>query len=201
MVSEMGRNNQQEGAENSAVSFCVEPTRRAGEDQRRLQCGDVSQPSSVGSTVSQAGRHIRPPHLLARRRIALAAALWWLGYVAHARPLAQVADIARVDLIEHNHVYDAFGVQWRFDVWVYRRWDSLSNHHEIVAWRWASNNQQGWLPAPVWEGGFWRQTFRDSSADGMLRQVVAPEMVATFSNFDVELHERGRLRVSQREGL
>ena len=120
---------------------------------------------------------------------------------AAARPLATVADVARVDLIEHNHVYDAFGRQWRFDVWVYRRWDFSSNYHEVVAWRWASNNQQGWLPAPVWEGESWRQTFRDSSADGMLRQVVSPEMVATFSNFDVELAERKRLRVNQREGL
>jgi hypothetical protein len=107
------------------------------------------------------------------------------------------SDVAcdHVDLVEVNHVYDLEGKPVLVQA-VFYEWRPSQGEYHVRAWRLLKSDDQ--RPVRDFRRGDWRMIFSDG---GILREVRATTFRETWTQYDVERHERDRLPQEYRAGL
>jgi hypothetical protein len=101
----------------------------------------------------------------------------------------------RVDVVELNHVYDADGRRVLSQL-IFWEWNTRLARHQVVAWRLWKRGQPHPLCDP--QGGEHHLLFHDNQ---VLRVVHARAYRESWTQYDPEIADRGRLPQNQRRGL
>lgn len=98
-----------------------------------------------------------------------------------------------MDLIEVNHVYNCEG-QHTFSQVIFHDWSAAESAYRVRAWRLLNNDAQ----LPTRHRGAWRCRWQDGKT---YRDVRAPLMRTTHTQYDVEIADRDYLPKEHRRGL
>lgn len=110
-------------------------------------------------------------------------------------PAAGGAALDRVELVELNHVYDEHG-ESILDQLIFYDWSEASSRYEVIAWRLVKSPWS--RPLRDFRRGGLVAVFRDGER---LREVRCRSFRESWTQYDVELHARGRLKPQYRRGL
>jgi hypothetical protein len=100
-----------------------------------------------------------------------------------------------VDLVEVNHVYDAYGKPVYAQA-VFYDWRPQQNEHQVRSWRLLKPDDQP--PQRDFRRGDWVMIFSDGA---VLREVRAAAFRESWTQYDLEQAERDRLPKNRRPGL
>ena len=128
-------------------------------------------------------------------RLSIAAVLGAVTLYAHVFGAVPHDTMIRdaVDVIEVNHFYDDCG-RHVFDQQIF--WDWSGTRYQVVAWRLIKSPEM--LPHRDWKRGGYVAMWRDNET---LREVRAPAIRETWTQYDPELAERQVLPQEQRRHL
>ena len=101
----------------------------------------------------------------------------------------------QADVVEVNHYFDARG-ELVFDQIIFWEWWETPGTFHVVAWRFVKHPAH--IPLRDWSHGGYVIRFYDGN---VLREVRAPVMWETWTQYDPEVRDRRRLPPNRRRGL
>lgn len=97
---------------------------------------------------------------------------------------------AHVDVVEVNHFHNT-NCDYVFTQLIFYSWSAQLKRHNVREWRLVKSDSM--QPRP--HGNRWLVRWHD---DGVLREVIASSRRETWTQYDPELKERGKLHETER---